>query len=64
MYELERVMILDKCISTIVYISNSREFLNIDKESLLEFYLSEVVKEHPSLDKREFADILSLLLDG
>lgn len=33
-------MILDKCISSIVYISKSREFLNIDKEALLDFYVS------------------------
>jgi hypothetical protein len=34
------VMLLDKCIATVLYISPSNKFLKIDGESLIEFLLA------------------------
>jgi hypothetical protein len=34
MYEMERVMLLDKCIVTIVYAAACKDFLQIDSQSL------------------------------
>jgi hypothetical protein len=39
MFEIERIMMLDKCVKNMVYISRSGDFLNIDRGSLIEFYI-------------------------
>jgi hypothetical protein len=44
MMEVERVMLLDKCIATVLYVSPSSDFLHVDSESLIEFLQSELAK--------------------
>ena len=60
MFEVERVMLLDKCVRFVVYVSRSDVFLCIDRGSLIEFCVEEAAKRDAGVEKLE----LGRLLDG
>jgi hypothetical protein len=38
-FEAERIMNIDKCLGTVLYVSRSGTFLNVEDEVLADFYL-------------------------
>jgi hypothetical protein len=63
MIELERIMALDKCIATILYISNEKEFLHTDSEAIKEFLMGEMAKVCPYLGMLQLDKFFAILLE-
>ncbi len=54
-------MMLDKCVKNIVYISRCGEVLDIDRGSLIEYYIEELSKKDSFIDKYHFSCLLDAL---
>lgn len=56
-------MALQKCIATILYLSNGKELLHIDSEALKEFLLGELTKVCPYFGMLQLDRLFAFLLE-
>jgi hypothetical protein len=64
MFELERVMLLDRCVRHLVYVSRCEHFLHIDRGSLIEFCVEELARRDGSVGRAEFGWLLDRLFEA